>query len=194
MESGNDASTDGALTTLLQAWHSGDAAALALLMPQVHAEITRMARSRLRGEASVTLSQGDLVNEALLRLMAAPPPWQNRAHFFGTFALTLRSVLVDHARARAAQRRGGAWRAVTMTLSDLGEESMVAELLTLDALLKQLEALDPRAGQVIQLSCFVGLSRGEIATVLDVSVPTVDRELRFARAWLGAQLGSPLAG
>jgi RNA polymerase sigma factor (TIGR02999 family) len=185
---------DTALTTLLKAWHDGDAAALERLMPQVHAEIVRMARSRLRGESSVTLSHDDLVNEALLRLLSAPPAWQNRAHFFATVALTLRAVLVDHARARSAQRRGGAWQALTMTLSDLGEEAMTAELLTLDALLGQFEVLDPRASQVIQMSCFVGLSRSEIAAVLGVSVPTVDRELRFARAWLGERLGHSLDG
>ncbi len=97
-------------------------------------------------------------------------------------------MLVDHARARQSDKRGGAWARLTYTVSDIGEESVIADLLTLDALLKQLTQLDPRAAEILQLTYFGGLKRDDIALVLGLSVPTMDRELRFARAWLAAQL------
>lgn len=187
-----DASGAAPLTLLLHAWQQGDGAALQRLMQSTHAELMRMAGSRLRGADGMTLSRGDLVNEALLRVLASPPQWQDRAHFFGTLSLTMRSVLVDHARARLAAKRGGDFERVTWTLSALGEESMAADLLTLDALLRQLAVQDPRAAEILQLTYFGGLQRQDIATVLGISVPTVDRELRFARAWLAEQLDRPL--
>lgn len=179
-----------AITRLLHAWQGGDNRAFADLMDSVHAELLRMAGSRLRGggDDAVSLASNDLVSEALLRVMAAPPDWNNRAHFFATLSMTMRSVLVDHARARQAQKRGGEWDRVTYTLSAIGEESMAADLLTLDALLRQLAAEDERAAEILQLTYFAGLKREDIATVLGISVPTVDRELRFARAWLAEQL------
>lgn len=180
------------LTLLLHAWQQGDAAALSQLMASTHGELMRMAGSRLRTADGMTISRGDLVNEALLRVLAAPPQWHDRAHFFGTLSLTMRSVLVDHARARLAAKRGGDFERVTWTLSSLGEESMAADLLTLDALLRQLEGEDPRAHQILQLTYFGGLARQDIATVLGLSTATVDRELRFARAWLAEQLDRPL--
>lgn len=182
------ADATSSLTVLLHAWQRGDHAAFARVMEQVHADLMRMAASRLQGMEAPTLAKGDLVSEAVLRVMESPPDWQNRAHFFATLSLTMRSVLVDHARARQAQKRGGAWSRVTYTLSALGEESMAADLLTLDALLRQLAADDPRAAEILQLTYFAGLGRADIAAVLDISVPTVDRELRFARAWLAEQL------
>ena len=91
-------------------------------------------------------------------------------------------------RARQADKRGGAWQRLSITLSGVGEESDITDLLTLNQLLDQLAVLDPRAAEVLQLTYFGGLLRDEIATVLGLSVPTIDRELRFARAWLTAQL------
>lgn len=188
------AADDAPLTRLLHAWHLGDTAALGELLQQVHAELLRMAGSRLRTADGQTLQRGDLLNEALLKLMARPPEWKDRAHFFATVSLTMRSVLVDHARERLAAKRGGEHDRVTFTVSLAGEESMAADLLTLDRLLQQLQAEDPRAAEVLQLTYFAGLQRTDIAEVLGVSVPTVDRELRFARAWLSAQLGQELGG
>lgn len=182
-----------ALTQLLHAWQRGDGDAFGRLVGAVHGELLRMAGSRLRAADGQTLSRGDLLNEALLRLMqGTQPDWQSRAHFFATVSLTMRSVLVDHARQRLAAKRGGDAERVTWTLEAFGEESLAADLLTLDALLRQLQAEDPRAAEVLQLTYFAGLAREDIALVLDVSLATVDRELRFARAWLGEQLGRPL--
>lgn len=181
------------LTRLLQAWHCGDRGAFGELLAEVHAELIRMAGSRLRsGDGQQTLSRGDLLNEALIKLMADPPAWKDRAHFFATVSLAMRSVLVDHARERLAAKRGGGLDRVTFTLSLAGEESMVADLLTLDRLLQQLQADAPRSAEVLQLTYFAGLERDDIAQVLGVSVATVDRELRFARAWLSERLGREL--
>jgi RNA polymerase sigma factor (TIGR02999 family) len=176
------------VTRLLQAWQQGDRSAFEALLSQVHAELHRMALSRLRGAETPSLAVGDLLNEALLKLIQSPPDWKNRGHFFGSVSLAMRAVLIDHARARQADKRGGEWQRVSFTLVDSGEDDIVADLLTLDALLDELQQLDPRAASVLQMTYFAGLERGEIATVLDVSVPTVDRELRFARAWLARRL------
>jgi len=177
------------LTTLLRAWQQGDRPAMEQLLREVHGELLRMAGSRLRGCETPSLAREDLVSEALLRVLQNPPDWQNRSHFFATLSMTMRSVLVDHARARQADKRGGGWQRVTYTLTAHGEESAVADLLTLDALLNRLGSEDQRAAEILQLTYFSGLQREEIAAVLDLSVPTIDRELRFARAWLAEQLG-----
>jgi len=100
----------------------------------------------------------------------------------------MRSVLVDHARARQTDKHGGHLQRVGFTVSEVGEESMVADLPTVDTLLSRLASVDARASEVLQLTYFGGLMHDDIATVLGVSVPTVDRELRFARAWLAARL------
>lgn len=183
---------NASLTQWLHAWEAGDTSAFARLLQVAHGELLRMARSRLRGGETPSLAADDLLHEALLKVMQAPPAWQDRAHFFATLSLAMRSVLVDHARARQADKRGGhgdaAWHRVTYTLSAVGEESMAADLLTLDALLNRLQAQDPRAAEILQLTYFGGLQREDIAKVLDVSLSTVDRELRFARAWLAREL------
>lgn len=189
MPPSTDTATD--LTALLRDWQAGDSGALQRLVRSLQGELLRMAGSRLRG-GDASLSRGDLVNEALLRLMQSTPDWANREHFFATMSLTMRSVLCDHARARLADKRNAGQR-VEMTLSLLpGEPDLAADLLTLDQLLQQLGRQDARAARVLDMTYFGGLQRQDIATILDISVPTVDRELRFARAWLGEQLGREL--
>jgi RNA polymerase sigma factor (TIGR02999 family) len=140
------------LTVLLHAWQQGDHEAFGQLIQHVHAELRRMATSRLRGAETPSLAAGDLLHETLIKLMEAPPAWQDRAHFFATVSRAMRSVLVDHARARQTDKRGGAWQRLGMTLSDVGEESNIADLLTLNQLLDQLAVLDPRAAEVLQLT------------------------------------------
>lgn len=180
------------MTLLLHAWKGGDAGAFARLAQALQGEFDRMAASRLRGWDSATLARGDLVNEAMLRLLQSPYEWRDRAHFFATVSLHMRSVLREHAQARLADKRGGARVQVTLSSAELGEESMAADLLTLDALLDQLAAVDPRCARVIELTYFTGLERGDIAELLAISVPTVDRELRFGRVWLTQRLGRDL--
>jgi RNA polymerase sigma factor (TIGR02999 family) len=184
--------TDGRpLTQLLQDWQAGDGRALGRLLAWVQGELLRLAQSRLRGHDSPSLAAEDLVQESLMKLAQGAPDWNDRQHFFATVSLAMRQVLVDHARRRlAAKRAGGAgWSPVEWTLSDVGEEAQTADLLTLDRLLQQLEAADPRAAQIVQLTYFIGLQREEVAVVMSLSVATVDRELRHARAWLSAGLG-----
>lgn len=181
-----------AMTVLLHAWQRGDGDAFGRVVAAMQGEFMRMAGSRLRGHDAVSLSQGDVVNEALLRILQTPVDWANRAHFFATVSLTMRSVLREHARSRLADKRGGGRVQITLTSAGLGEESMAADLLTLDALLTRLTKQDPRAAQVIELTYFAGLDRVAIAEVMGMSVATVDRELRFARAWLVDQLGREL--
>ena len=181
-----------AVTVLLQAWRRGDGDAFGRLVAAMQGEFMRMAGSRLQGHDAVSLSRGDVVDAALLRLLESPADWADRAHFFATVSLTMRSVLREHARARLAAKRGGARVRLTLSACDLGEESMAADLLTLDALLTRLARHDPRAAQVLEMTYFAGLQRADIAAVLGLSVPTVDRELRFARAWLVERLGREL--
>lgn len=183
------ASDDGDITHLLRSWQDGNADAFGQLVRRMHHDFLRMAASRLSGYDDLSLSRGDVLNEAILRLMNASTTWQNRAHFFATLSLTMRSVLREHARARLADKRGGPRVDITLSSIEWGEEAMAADLLTLDRLLDDLSQRDPRGAEVIQLTYFAGLKRADIALVLDVSVPTVDRELRFARAWLSDQLG-----
>lgn len=179
------------MTVLLHQWKAGNAQAFERIVEAVHADFMRMAKSRLYGW-DVSLGTGDLVNEAILRLMTSPTDWQNRAHFFATVSLTMRSVLREHARARVADKRGGQRVQLTLSAAELGEESMAADLLTLDALLDQLAAHDERMAQVLQLTYFAGLQNAEIAEVLAVGLRTVERDLRFARAWLKERLGRDL--
>lgn len=180
------------LTELLHAWQRGDAQAFDQVARAVQAEFVRMAASRLSGHDPMTLTKGDVVNEVWLRLMQSPKEWANRAHFFAHAALTIRAVLLDHARARVAGKRGGERVRLTLTESAFGELSMAADLLSLDKLLTQLHQHDERAARVFDYTYFTGLDRADIAEVLGVSVPTVDRELRFARAWLASQMGREL--
>jgi RNA polymerase sigma factor (TIGR02999 family) len=182
------------ITRWLLAWREGDAGAFEQVVQSLHQDFLRMAASRLRGYGDLSLSQGDVLHEAILRLMRSATPWANRAHFFATVSLTMRSVLREHARARLADKRHG--ERVEITLSELGhgEDGIAADLLTLDRLLDELARRDPRGAEVLQLTYFAGLRRVDIAMALDISVPTVDRELRFAKAWLSQQLGRHVGG
>ena len=151
-----------------------------------------MAKSRMYGNEDLTLSPADLLNEAVIRVMESQPDYKNRAHFFATMSLHMRTVLVDHARARSADKRGAGAVHVTLSHATNAEESMATELIALDQALTALEKIDARGSQVLHLTYFAGLSREEIAEVVGISVPTVDRELRFTRAWLAETLGHDL--
>jgi RNA polymerase sigma-70 factor (ECF subfamily) len=174
------------VTALLQAWSAGDSTALDQLIPLVHSELRRMARRYMRRErAGHTLQTTALLHEAYLRLVDAHSvDWQNRAHFFGIAARVMRRVLVDVARERGYQKRGGGSLHVTLDESLLIAHAPDADLVALDDGLNALAAVDPRKSRAIELRFFGGLSIEEAALVLEVSPETVKRDCRFAKAWL----------
>jgi RNA polymerase sigma factor (TIGR02999 family) len=178
------------VTKLLLAWSDGDEAALAQLVPLVHAELRRQARRYLRGErAGHTLQTTALVHEAYLRLIdARQVRWQNRAHFFAVSARLLRRVLVDHARARNYRKHGGGARHVSFDEALAVGQERHGDLVALDEALQDFAAIDARKCQVVELRFFGGLSVDETAEVLHVSPETVRRDWRLAKAWLRRRL------
>ena len=168
--------------------------ALDQVLPAVYAELRRIASRQMRHErAGHTLGATGLVHEAYLRLVdQTRVEWRDRAHFFGVAARLMRQILIDHARRRAAAKRGGA---VDRTDVDdrLGEESHLEELLVLDDALNRLEELEPRLCRIVEYRYFAGLTEPEVAELLGVTPRTVQRDWRKARAWLYARL-YPSAG
>ena len=179
------------LTTLLHSWRQGSGTAFGTLIDQVYDQLRAIAAQRLhRSGGFATLSPTELIHEALLGVMASPRTFENRVHFFATMSRAVRSLLGDHARARSAGKRGGGLIRVTLDAghAELGEGNGIVDLLAIEEALTQLERLDARCGRILHLTCFSGLTREEIAGLLGISVPTVDRDLRFARAWLSRAL------
>jgi RNA polymerase sigma-70 factor, ECF subfamily len=181
------------ITGWLGLWRQGDAHARDQLFAVVHPELRQIAARLLQRERrDHTLEPGALVNELCLRLFGNQPiSYQNRAHFFAIAAQTMRRILVDHARARVANKRGGEQQRVP--LSDVDGWIVVTpgeDLLALDMALSTLEAVDPRAARVVELRFFGGLREEEVAEVLEVSVITVKRDWKAARAWLVGRLQS----
>ena len=164
----------------------GDESALAALTPLVYRELRRRAHRYMGGErAGHTLQTTALVNEAYLRLVDSQNVrWQNRAHFFAVSAELMRRILVDFARSRGSQKRGGGARHVELDEAAFGAEDKGAEMVALDEALKSLAELDARQARVVELRYFGGLGDAEIAEVLKVSVGTVRRDWTLARAWL----------
>jgi RNA polymerase sigma factor (TIGR02999 family) len=190
VESSMDAPSTQDITQLLVAWKRGDAAALERLAPLVHAELHRLAKRYMAAERPGHLLQTTaLVNEAYLRLIDwQNVEWQNRAHFFGLAAQLMRRVLVDFARARQREKRGGA--ALRVSLSDAANVAVErsADLVALDDALTALEQLEPRQSRVVELRFFAGLSNAETAEALHISVGTVRRDWSLAEAWLFREL------
>ena len=175
----------GEVSSLIERWQRGDEDALSTLMPLVYAELRRLARRYLKGERDGhTLQPTALVHEAWMRLNVDSRQLRNRAHFFAIAAHLMRQVLVDHARARGAQKRFGGAVRVELDLSTPAEESSPPELLAVDQALTALERLDARKARIVELRFFAGLSIDETAELLGVSAPLVVRETRLARAWL----------
>jgi RNA polymerase sigma factor (TIGR02999 family) len=186
--------SDPSVTALLQAWRNGDPDALGRIMPQVYGELRRLAARQMQGEhADHTLQATALVHEAYARLVDADVPWTDRGHFFSVAAQAMRRILVDHARAREAQRRGGNPLRLTLNEDVLGDagkvETSPEEFLLLEEALQGLEAFDARKARVVELRYFAGLNAKEIGASLGVGVATVQRDLRVARAWLRSEIG-----
>jgi RNA polymerase sigma factor (TIGR02999 family) len=174
------------VTDLLLAWGSGDRSALDELMPLVHQELRRLARVQMRGERdNHTLQTTALVNEAFMRLIDLRRiQWQDRAHFMALSARLMRRVLVDHARSRNSQKRGGGAAPVALDDALVPSPERGADLVALDDALENLARVDPRKSQVVELRFFGGLSVEETAEALSVSPETVMRDWRLAKSWL----------
>ncbi len=173
------------VTELLARWSEGDPAARDALIPLVYGELRRIARKNLAGQrGSHTLQATALVHEAYLRLVSRKPGhWQDRRHFFALAAQMMRQILVDHARARNAAKRGGGLT-VTLDQEPGVEPSINLDIIGLDTALKRLADLDPRQSQIVELRFFGGLSIEETARVVDISPATAKREWATARVWL----------
>jgi RNA polymerase sigma factor (TIGR02999 family) len=180
------------ITRLLVAWGDGDEAALEELTPLVHEELHRLAHHYMGGERSGhTLQTSALVNEAYVRLIDwKNVRWQSRAHFFGVSAQLMRRILVDFARSRAYQKRGGGALAVSLDEAAFVSDDKGADLVALDEALGELAKLNARQSQVVELRFFGGLSVEETAEVLKVSSGTVERDWSLARAWLHRELAA----
>jgi RNA polymerase sigma factor (TIGR02999 family) len=178
------------ITELLVDSRSGDAEALNQLMPLVYDELRRLAGSYMRHESGGhTLQPTALVHDAYVRLVNVDIAWQDRAHFYSVAARTMRRILVDHARGRERMKRGGGLR-VTLTESLNVASQPALDILDLEDALQRLLKTDERKGQILELHFFGGLSYDETADALGISAATVDRELRFAKAWLQHELSS----
>ena len=184
------APSSGSVTALLRAWGDGDEGALERLTPLVEAELRRLARGYMaRERRDHTLQATALVNEAFLRLTEARRVrWQDRAHFLGISARLMRRVLVDHARARGYQKRGGGAERVTLVEGLVTSPEPAVDVVALDRALDALAAIDVRKSRVIELRYFAGLSVEETAEVLHVSPDTVKRDWRLAKLWLLREL------
>lgn len=178
------------VTRLLQRWRAGDADALERLTPMVYEALRRLGHRYLRGEAvGHTLQATDLVHNAFIELLDAEVDFQDRAHFYAVAARQMRRLLVDHARAKRRDKRGGGALRVTLEEGLALTEGPGADLLDLDRALDALAQQDARKAQVLELHFFGGLTYDEVAVALAISAATVDRELRFAKAWVARELG-----
>lgn len=188
---GDDGVSTGAhITRLLQDWRAGNVFARDRLLSDVYDTLRDMARMRWHRHAmGETLQPTAVVNEAMLRLLGSEIDWQDRAHFFALAALKMRAVMVDHARAQLAAKRGGEVAMMTLSHADQvhGQDGGF-DVLALDLALQRLASKDPRAAQGLEMTYFGGMERDEIACVLDVSPSTIDRDLRVAKAWLRKEL------
>jgi len=177
-------------TRLLEAARAGDRRAAAELLPLVYDELRALAAARMAGEApGHTLDPTALVHEAFLRLVGPTtgPGWANRGHFFAAAAEAMRRVLTDHARARAAAKRGGG-RRVTIELDRVAGADPDDDLLAVDESLTRLAAVQPEVARLVTLRYFGGLTVAEAAEALGVSPRTADAWWAYARAWLAADL------
>jgi RNA polymerase sigma-70 factor, ECF subfamily len=174
---------------LLLAWRAGDEDALGRIVPLVQEELRQIARRCLRNEQPHhSLQATALVNEAYLRLIdARRVNWQNRTHFLAMSARLMRRVLVDYARTKGADKRGGDMVKVTLSEADRADD-IGEDVVALNDALEALEKIDARKGRIVEFRFFAGLTVEETAAVLDVSPQTVAREWTFAKAWLRREL------
>jgi RNA polymerase sigma factor (TIGR02999 family) len=179
------------ITRLLQSWSKGDISALSHLVELVYPELRRIAAGHLRNERpGHTLQPTALVNEAYVRLAEQQPGkhWQDRTHFFAVAAHVVRAVLVDHARARRAAKRGSGAVTVELTAANAGQAGPPVDVLDLDAALQALEALDAEQGRIVEMRYFAGLSIDETAEALGTSASSVKRGWLAAKTYIRRHL------
>jgi len=181
---------DPQVTQLLLAWGEGERAALDELLPLVYEELRRLAHRYMAGERpDHTLQTTALVNEAYLRLIdVRQVRWENRAHFFAISAQLMRRILVEFARKRGSEKRGGGVQKVSLDEALIGPQEQGQDLVALDDALKAMAAVDPRQSKVVELRFFGGLTVEETAEALQVSPQTVLRDWRLAKAWLRREM------
>ena len=180
------------ITRMLLAWSEGDKDALDRLTALLYGELKQLAARCMRSEQpGHTLQATAVVNEAYERLFGIDLPWHNRAHFLGVAAQVMRRIVVDHARARGAQKRGGDLSHIPLDEALEGGSASDEVVLGLDQALEKLGRFDPVKGRILELRFFGGLTYEEAAAALDMSKATFDRELRLAKAWLRHEMQSP---
>lgn len=179
------------LTVLLNRVLQGDADAERRIMPLVYAELRRIARARAaRLPSGETLQPTALVHEAWLQITERHEEgWEGRRHFYFVAARAMRDILIDHARERGAEKRGGGRQRVDLSEEALRIESPVDDMIAFDDALSKLEVLDPDAHRVVMLRCFTGMTMDEVASLLGIPKRTLERRWRFARAWLREESG-----
>lgn len=181
--------TDATTGLLVAGWNVGDENARDALIRRLHPELAQIAAARLRGEYNTSLSTGDLINDAVVRLLAATGLKMNdRVHFIALASRLMRNILVDHARARHSDKRRG----VKIQLCTNVEGEQRFDLRRLDSALIRLGAIDAQLMQLVEMRYFGGMTFPDVATVLDLSERTVKRRWQAARAWLADALGNPI--
>ena len=180
---------DKTVTQLLQDLRGGDEQAVGMLVPRVYDSLRKLAGHMMRGERQDhTLQATAIVNECYMELVDMEVNWQDRAHFFAIAARQMRRILVDYARARGSQKRGGDQHRQTLDDVLMIEPALDADIIDLDKALSRLSEFDDRKCQVVELHFLAGLTYDEIGEALSISAATVDRELRMAKAWLYREL------
>jgi RNA polymerase sigma factor (TIGR02999 family) len=189
-ESGSSDELSHAITSLLAELKKGSKAAEEKLIPLIYAELHRLARYYMRGEQEGhTLQTSALVNEAYMRLVGKHNVnWQNRAHFFATAASIMRRILVDHARTRHAQKRGGSAEKISLENAFLYSDAQSWQVVAVHEALNKLEKWDQRQCRIVELRFFAGLNVEETAQAMSLSPTTIKREFQMAKAWLYGEL------
>jgi RNA polymerase sigma-70 factor (ECF subfamily) len=180
------------ITQLLVAWSEGRRDALDRLVPLLYEDLRRLAAGYMRHESpGHSLQPTALVHEAYVRLIdQRQVHWRNRAHFFGVAAGIMRRILVDHARSRRADKRGGEWDRVTLVEDQVADRAQEIDVLALHESLERLAAFDSRQERIVELRYFGGLTIQEVAEVVGISEATVVRDWTIAKAWLRADLSA----
>lgn len=180
-------SNSSEITQLLRRWQGGDVQAREHLVEAVYHQVRSIAQQALRRANGATLTPTELAHEALLRLLGANASWEDRKHFYNVIAQATRQVLVDAARRRARYKHGENAPPLSLSAASdvaIQEQREDATLLNLNEALERFSKADPRRARVIELSYFANLDREQIAELLECSVATIDRDLRFGKAWL----------